>query len=121
MIRFYGALGFGVPDLERFRTENPPLFHIQFGHNKINVHTPSLWHKERFQLRGPTARPGCGDFCFVWTGSADALGAALESAGAAIIAGPVEPKGGREGGNTVGTSVCCRDPDRNLLEFIIYP
>jgi len=41
--------------------------------DKINVHTPRLWKSKRFTLKGPTARPGCGDFCFVWNGSVDEL------------------------------------------------
>jgi len=121
MIRFYGALGFGVPDLDVFRAEDPLFFHIQFGDNKINVHTPRLWHKERFRLRGPTARPGCGDFCFVWSDTAEALQAALERSGSAVIEGPVDREGGRGLGKALGSSVYCRDPDQNLLEFIIYP
>ena len=31
LIRFYGALGFGVPDLAAFRAEAPAIFHIHFG------------------------------------------------------------------------------------------
>jgi len=121
MIRFYGALGFRVPELERFREEDPPYFYVQFGDNKINMHTPRLWKKDAFTLRGPTARPGCGDFCFVWGGSEGSLRDALASAGAEIIEGPVPRAGGRGGGKAMGASVYCRDPDRNLLEFIIYP
>ena len=40
----------------------------------------------------------------------------LDRAGAEIVAGPVELVGGRG----KGTSVYTRDPDSNLLEFIIY-
>eukprot|EP01046_Picozoa_sp_COSAG06_P066700 COSAG06_NODE_16948_length_971_cov_0.983945_1_plen_87_part_10 len=28
---------------EVFRREKPPIFHVQFGPNKINMHTPELW------------------------------------------------------------------------------
>jgi len=120
LIRFYGALGFGVPDLETFRAEDPLYFHIQFGDNKLNVHTPKLWHKERFTLRGPTARPGCGDFCFVWSGTVASLRQALDAAGALVIEGPVPREGGRGAGHQTGTSIYSRDPDQNLLEFIVY-
>jgi hypothetical protein len=33
----------------------------------------------------------------------------------------VERIGGRDGGRAKGISVYVRDPDSNLLEFIIYP
>ena len=73
-----------------------------------------------FTLRAPAARPGCGDFCFVWQGPLEALLAALRRAGAAVEAGPVERVGGRDHGRAKGTSVYTRDPDGNLLEFIVY-
>ncbi len=118
-IAFYEALGFEV-DARRWREENAPFFSIHFGDNKINVHAPALWQNERFTLRGPTAEPGCGDFCFVWQGGLEALHGTLERAGAEIVEGPVERDGGRDGGRATGTSVYTRDPDANLLEFIVY-
>ncbi len=41
--------------------------------------------------------------------------------GARVIEGPVERDGGRDGGRAKGTSLYVRDPDANLLEFMIYP
>ena len=41
----------------------------------------------------------------------------LEKAAVEIIAGPVELQGGRA---RQGTSLYLRDPDQNLLEFIVY-
>lgn len=119
MMRFYGALGFGVPSPEEWRAQGQPFFSIVFGDNKINVHAPELWQSS-WTLRGPTAQPGCGDFCFVWSGTRLELDAKLRAAGAAIEEGPVERIGGRDGGRAKGMSVYTRDPDRNLLEFIIY-
>jgi catechol 2,3-dioxygenase-like lactoylglutathione lyase family enzyme len=116
MIAFYGALGFAVPDLEQWRAAGIPFFSIHFGNQKINVHAPDLVRRADFTLRGPTAKPGCGDLCFVWQGGADALRETLAAARAEIIAGPVELPGARG----KGTSVYVRDPDENLLEFIIY-
>jgi catechol 2,3-dioxygenase-like lactoylglutathione lyase family enzyme len=116
MIAFYGALGFSVPDLEKWRAAGIPFFSIHFGSQKINVHAPGVWQRSDFTLRGPTAQPGCGDLCFVWEGGADALRATLAAARAEIIAGPVELPGARG----KGVSVYVRDPDANLLEFIIY-
>jgi catechol 2,3-dioxygenase-like lactoylglutathione lyase family enzyme len=116
MIAFYGALGFSVPDLEKWRAAGIPFFSIHFGSQKINVHAPGVWQRSDFTLRGPTAQPGCGDLCFVWEGGAHALRATLAAARAEIIAGPVELPGARG----KGVSVYVRDPDANLLEFIIY-
>ena len=42
----------------------------------------------------------------------------LDRAGARIFEGPVPRQGGRR---KSGSSVYVRDPDENLLEFIIYP
>ncbi|MEM7409412.1 MAG: VOC family protein [Myxococcota bacterium] len=116
LITFYGALGFEVPDLEAWRAAGVPFFSIHLGPQKINVHAPAMWQNETFTLRGPTAEPGCGDLCFVWEGGDALLRETLAKAGAEIIAGPVELPGGRG----QGVSVYIRDPDQNLLEFIIY-
>ena len=116
LIAFYRALGFQVP--ERSDLENPlfPVFEIRFGTQKINVHLPALWQNEKFTLRGPTAKPGCADLCFVWEGSADELQQTLEKAGADIVAGPMPMRGARGR----GVSVYARDPEQNLVEFIRY-
>jgi catechol 2,3-dioxygenase-like lactoylglutathione lyase family enzyme len=54
--------------------------------------------------------------CFVWDGDLESLQAALQHAGAQVELGPVE----RQGGRGPGISVYTRDPDDNLLEFIMY-
>lgn len=113
MVRFYRSLGLRVNEGER-------ICSVHFGHHKINFHRPTLWQNKNFTLRAPAARPPCGDFCFVWEGSADALSERLDRAGAKVIVGPAERQGGRDGGTAVGTSRYVRDPDGNLLEFIVY-
>ena len=120
MIEFYKGLGFTVVNEEAWREGKARAFAFAFGDSKINVHPPAVWQNERFTLRGPAAVPGCGDFCFVWDGSIDEARAMLESAGAVLIEGPVQRDGGRGGGRTAGMSVYTRDPDENLLEFIVY-
>jgi catechol 2,3-dioxygenase-like lactoylglutathione lyase family enzyme len=120
MLRFYYALGFTVPTLDDWRASEQLFFSIQFGENKINVHAPVIWQNPAFTLRGHTARPGCGDFCFVWSGTVNDLMDKLDVAGARIEEGPVARVGGRDDGRAVGTSIYTRDPDDNLLEFIIY-
>ncbi len=113
MLPFYRALGFKVKEGER-------ICSVHFGDNKINFHRPALWQSGTFTLRAPAAEPPCGDFCFVWQGTADVLTQTLERAGAEVIEGPVSRQGGRDGGAARGTSRYIRDPDGNLLEFIIY-
>ena len=120
MLRFYRALGFSAPTPEDWRAQNVPFFSIQFGENKINVHAPALWQNPAFTLRGPKAQPGCGDFCFVWAGTISDLRSTLQRAGASIEEGPVERIGGRDAGRAKGISIYTRDPDDNLLEFIVY-
>lgn len=120
MLTFYRALGFSAPTPAEWRAQGRPYFSIQFGDNKINVHAPELWQNRAFTLRGPTALPGCGDFCFVWADTLDALRDRLHAAGAPVEEGPVDRVGGRDGGTATGTSLYTRDPDGNLLEFIVY-
>ena len=61
----------------------------------------------------------CGDFCWVWEGTREALVAVLDRAHAEIEA-EGERDGGRDGGNARGQSIYVRDPDGNLLEFVRY-
>ena len=110
MIAFYRGLGFDV-------AEQKAVVAVYAGAHMINFHRPELWPREQFTLRAPAARPPCGDLCFVWDGTEDALHARLASAGAAIEEGPVERVGARR---VPATSVYVRDPDGNLLEFMIY-
>lgn len=110
MLAFYRSLGFRVED------HAPVYFSVHFGPNKINMHTPQLWKSGEFDLRGPTAEPGCGDFCFVWEGTPESIREKLGELGIPIVHGPVEVPGGAGS----GTSVYVRDPDTNLLEFIVY-
>lgn len=116
MLAFYRGLGCKVSDDYGKR-----VYAVHFGDNKINLHTPEIWQSGKFTLRGHSAQPGCGDFCFVWGGSEEALHHLLKTLDAAIEEGPVERKGGRANGDDIGTSVYTRDPDANLLEFIVYP
>jgi catechol 2,3-dioxygenase-like lactoylglutathione lyase family enzyme len=111
MVAFYGALGFELRPLG-----GGLVYAAHAGPHKINFHVPELWKRESFTLRGPSALPGCGDFCFTWDGTATELAETLERAVAEVIEGPVS----RDGGRGLGTSTYTRDPDGNLLEFIIY-
>jgi len=111
MVAFYRALGFRVD-------EGAQVCAVRFGTQMINMHRPSLWENATFTLRAAAAKPPCGDLCFVWDGTPESLKALLDKVGAKIETGPVNRTGGRE---IAGSSVYIRDPDQNLLEFIIYP
>ena len=113
MLEFYSALGCQILDQGQIQA-------VVFGNNKINFHKPSLWSGGEFTLRGHTALPGSTDICFVWDGPQDALLSALDNANAEIELGPVARTGGMNQGSTEGTSIYTRDPDNNLVEFIIY-
>ncbi|OUS13981.1 hypothetical protein A9Q89_00460 [Gammaproteobacteria bacterium 53_120_T64] len=116
MLAFYRALGCQISDDFAKR-----LYSVHFGDHKINFHTPAIWQSDKFSLRGPAAEPGCGDFCFVWGDTEAVLQALLGRLKAEIEEGPVARLGGRNSGRDSGRSVYIRDPDNNLLEFMIYP
>lgn len=110
MVGFYRSLGLQV-------AEHPHVVSVYAGNQMINLHRPETWQKKGFTLRAPDAMPPCGDLCFVWGGSPDSLGTLLDEAGAEVIEGPVAREGGRR---AQASSVYVRDPDGNLLEFMIY-
>lgn len=110
MIAFYRGLGLQV-------AENAQAVSVYIGGNMINFHRPATWQRAAFTLRAPAAKPPCGDLCFVWDGTPASLKSMLDRGGAKIEEGPVARQGGRK---APGSSVYVRDPDGNLLEFIIY-
>jgi catechol 2,3-dioxygenase-like lactoylglutathione lyase family enzyme len=110
MVAFYRSLGLEV-------VEHPHVVSVYVGDQMINFHRPETWQREDFTLRAPVAKPPCGDVCFVWGGSPESLKGLLDEAEANIIEGPVERQGGRR---AAASSVYVRDPDGNLLEFMIY-
>jgi catechol 2,3-dioxygenase-like lactoylglutathione lyase family enzyme len=111
MLAFYRGLGLRV-------NEGAQACSVYIGDQMINFHRPALWQNAAFTLRAPAARPPCGDLCFVWEGTPDSLKAMLGRAGAQLVEGPVARQGGRQ---QAASSVYVRDPDGNLLEFMIYP
>jgi catechol 2,3-dioxygenase-like lactoylglutathione lyase family enzyme len=110
MLAFYRGLGLQI-------SENATACSVYIGSQMINFHRPATWQRETFTLRAPAAKPPCGDLCFVWDGTAESLKAMLDRGGAKIIEGPVARQGGRQ---KTASSVYVRDPDGNLLEFMIY-
>src|SRR4029453_13130236 len=101
MVAFYRALGLDV-------AEHPHVVSVYVGDQMINLHRPETWQRTGFTLRAPAAKPPCGDLCFVWDGSQEALHALLDDVGAEIEEGPVAREGGRR---AAATSVYVRDPD----------
>jgi len=110
MIAFYRSLGLQV-------AENAQAVSVYIGNQMINFHRPATWQRETFTLRAPAAKPPCGDLCFVWDGTPETLKSMLDRVGAKIVEGPVARQGGRR---AAASSVYVRDPDGNLLEFMIY-
>ena len=109
MLAFYRALGFQM-------NETAGAVSVYIGDQMINFHRPQRWRDPSFTLRAPSAQPPCGDFCFVWEGTDAALRTLLAGAGAKIVDAGPRPGGRRK----TGSSVYVRDPDGNLLEFMIY-
>ena len=114
LIAFYKKLGFHINDEDEWREGKMPAFSIQVGNSKINVHPEGY----TAALRGPTAVPGSADICFVWDGTADECAQMLNDAGVEIISGPGPRRGALRGHTAV--SLYARDPDENLLEWMIY-
>ncbi len=110
MIAFYRALGFDA-------VERTSVVSVYVGDQMINFHRRAIWQRDGFTLRAPKACPPCGDLCFVWEGTPESLHARLDDAGASVEEGPVAREGGRR---RDASSVYVRDPDGNLLEFMIY-
>ena len=114
LIAFYKKLGFHINDESEWRAGKAHIFSIQVGDSKINVHPEGY----TASLRGPTAVPGSADICFVWNGPAADCEQMLHDAGVEIIAGPGPRRGALR--DKTAVSLYARDPDENLLEWMIY-
>ncbi len=116
MLSFYASLGFSV---RSFGDDDLPIHAVMLDNVRLNFHEPKTWKAADFP-RGPNALPGCGDFCFVWDGTVEEAVEFVCEKGVQIEFGPVERTGARAQSREIGDSIYFRDPDQNLLEFIIY-
>ncbi len=116
-LEYYKRLGFTFINEEKWRRGESKIFSLRIGeHNMINVHPEGF----TADLRGQTAEPGCGDLCFVWDGTVEEVQKMLAKAGVEPVSGPVPRYGGRNGGASSSTSIYIVDPDKNLIEFMVY-
>jgi len=94
-----GALAQKPGSIRGFDHVALPMHHRGDGRllSMINFHRPAHWQTAAFTPRAPAAKPPCGE--------------------AKIMEGPVGRQGGRK---KAASSVYVRDPDGNLLEFMIY-
>jgi catechol 2,3-dioxygenase-like lactoylglutathione lyase family enzyme len=116
LMAFYKRLGFPINNEEKWRAGEVPIFSIQIGESKINVHPEGF----TAALRGPTAVPGCTDICFVYDGTVQECQKMLADAGVEVISGPAARAGARGRGTIPSLSLYARDPDENLLEWMVY-
>lgn len=85
---------------------------LSFGQQKINLHQAG----SEFEPKANRPTPGSADLCFVAEGPIGVILDHLETAGIAVLEGPVA----RTGAQGPITSVYLRDPDENLIEISVY-
>ena len=87
---------------------------LKFGGQKINLRPADTSTASWVTASSPVA--GSADLCFVAAVRPDDVAHHLEGCGVAIESGPIA----REGALGRMVSICCRDPDGNLVEISSY-
>ena len=115
-LAFYrDVLGADVLYEDEWRAGKLPIFSLQVGANRINVHDPERDKSLPPDLVAGVPTPGSEDFCFRWSGPISEAIELLESHAVTVTTGPV----GRIASNgEKGRSVYFNDPDGNLLELL---
>ena len=115
MAFYRDVLGAEVLYEEQWRAGSIPVFSLQVGANRINVHDPVRDAAIPDRLLAGRPVPGSEDFCFRWVGPIEDAIALLERHGVPIVEGPV-PR--RASDNAKAMSVYFNDPDGNLVELL---
>ncbi len=115
-VEFYRRLGFTIDDAG-YSDGTKKWLNIVIGPtSKLVVHAPDF--VQRDGLQAPASAVGATHVCFVWDGTVEECQRMLDEAGVEIIWGPRAGGGARDGVNA--THLYARDPDKNLLEWMIY-
>ena len=120
LMRFYRALGFSVVGEAEWRSGAIPAFALAAGRPEDQRARPKLCAERCVHTPGSHRRARLRRLLLRLERHAREASAAIIAAGGDLIEGPVTRQGGRAGGLTDGTSVYTRDPDGNLVEFIVY-
>ncbi len=115
MAFYRDVLGAEVLYEEKWRAGKIPVYSLQVGANRINVHDPVRDKTIPDSLLAGTPVPGSEDFCFRWEGPIEEAISLLHQHGVAIVEGPVFRLASN---NAKASSVYFNDPDGNLLELL---
>lgn len=117
MVGFYRRLGFDVRSNEE--AGNGSLT-ASSGNVRLNFHLTQVPTDTQTVLKPRTMAPGSASICFGWAGTLETVTSFLLGLRVEILDGPVHRFGTCKGSNVHGQSVYIRDPDGNLLEFMVY-
>lgn len=115
MAFYRDVLGAEVLYEEKWRAGAIPVYSLQVGANRINVHDPVRDNDIPDSLLAGKPVPGSEDFCFRWEGPIQEAIDLLNHHGVAIIEGPVFRKASDD---AKASSVYFNDPDGNLVELL---
>jgi catechol 2,3-dioxygenase-like lactoylglutathione lyase family enzyme len=115
-IEFYRRFGFTIDDAA-YREGTRRWLNILIGPtSKLVVHAPDFVQPDG--LQAPASAAGGTHVCFVWDGTLEECERMLRDAGVEVIWGPRSGGGARQG--VAAKHLYARDPDDNLLEWMIY-